>query len=303
MISTTPAVRRKKLYMFDPILLATDLDRTLLPNGTHPESPLARARFRQFVTRPEVKLVYVSGRHRELVIAAIADYDLPQPHFVIADVGTSVYEICGSDWRLCEDWRQKLMATWHACGPAQLAAVLADLPGLRLQEAAKQSALKLSYYTAALDDPAELMAEVQARLAATGADTHLVWSVDETTGTGLLDVLPAGAGKRQALAYLRSQLGIALDKTVFAGDSGNDMEVLVSDMPSVLVANAHDAVRAEAVRRGDGNTLYLARGGLAGMNGCYSAGILEGVMHFLPATRAWLDTGNDSPTRTSTQTE
>lgn len=275
--------------MLDSILLATDLDRTLLPNGTHPESPGARTRFRQFVARPEVMLVYVTGRDRELVIAAIAEFDLPQPHFVIADVGTSVYEIRDSDWRLCDDWHQKLAATWHACGAAQLAAVLADLPGLRLQEAAKQSALKLSYYTAALDEPAALLAEVQVRLASAGAATHLVWSVDETTGTGLLDVLPAGAGKRQALEYLRSQLGIALDKTVFAGDSGNDMEVLVSDMPSVLVANAHDAVRAEAVRRGDGNTLYLARGGLAGMNGCYSAGILEGVMHFLPETRNWLN--------------
>lgn len=289
--------------MSDPILLATDLDRTLLPNGTHPESPLARARFRRFVTRPEVRLVYVTGRHRELVIAAMADYDLPQPQFVIADVGTSLYEIHGADWRLCDDWRQRLMANWHACDPAQLAAVLSDIPGLRLQEAAKQSALKLSYYTAALRDPAELLTQVRTRLASTGAETYLVWSVDETTGTGLLDVLPAGAGKRHALEYLRKRVGIAISQTVFAGDSGNDMEVLVSDIPSVLVANASDAVRAEAVSRGDSNTLYLARGGLAGMNGCYSAGILEGVVHFLPATRAWLDTGNYSLTCPSTHAE
>lgn len=282
--------------MPESILLATDLDRTLLPNGDHPESPLARSRFRQFVTRPEVKLVYVTGRHRELVIAAMAEYDLPQPHFVIADVGTSLYEIRGSDWFLAEDWHQALVSDWGACTHAQLAAALAGLNGLRLQEAAKQRALKLSYYTDRLSDPTELLAQVRERLAATGANTHMIWSIDETTDTGLLDVIPAGAGKLPALEYLRKHLGIALDHTVFAGDSGNDMDVLVSDIPSVLVANADEAVRAEAVKRCDSRTLYLARGGLAGMNGHYSAGILEGVIHFLPATRAWLNRENYSET-------
>lgn len=287
--------------MFEPMLLATDLDRTLLPNGKHPESPLARSRFRQFVVRPEVKLVYVTGRHRELVMEAMVDYDLPQPHFVIADVGTSLYEIRGTDWHLCDHWQQLLMSEWGDCHPAQLAAVLEDLPSLRLQEAAKQSALKLSYYTAALGDPAELLTQVRERLAATGANMCLIWSIDETTHTGLLDVLPAGAGKLAALEFLRKQLGIAMDKTVFAGDSGNDMEVLVSNIPSVLVANADDAVRAEAVKRGDSHTLFLAQGGLAGMNGCYSAGILEGVIHFLPETRVWLDPRDDASARPSIQ--
>ena len=279
--------------MFEPMLLATDLDRTLLPNGKHPESPLARSRFRQFVARPEVKLAYVTGRHRELVMEAIADYALPQPHFVIADVGTSLYEIRGADWQSCDGWQQLLKSQWGDGHPAQLAALLEDIPGLRLQEAAKQSALKLSFYAAALCDPAELLTQVRERLAATGAHTGLIWSVDETTHTGLLDVLPAGAGKLAALEYLRQQLGIAMNQTVFAGDSGNDMEVLVSAIPSVLVANADDAVRAEAVQRSDSKTLYLAQGGLAGMNGCYSAGILEGVIHFLPETHAWLDTRDD----------
>ena len=276
--------------MLDSILLATDLDRTLLPNGTHPESPLARARFRQFVSRPEVTLVYVTGRHRELVREAITEYDLPQPQYVIADVGTSLYEIHQGDWHLRDDWHRRLISAWSDCDAATLAAALENLSGLRRQEASKQSALKLSYYTLALDDPTELLAQVRERLASTGADTYLVWSVDETTHTGLLDVLPAGAGKLAALGYLREQLGIDMDKTVFAGDSGNDMEVLVSEIPSVLVANADEVVRAEAMQRGDSNTLYLARGGLAGMNGCYGAGILEGVMHFLPETRNWLDT-------------
>ena len=38
------------------ILICTDLDRTLLPNGSQPESPLARPRFRALAARPEVSI-------------------------------------------------------------------------------------------------------------------------------------------------------------------------------------------------------------------------------------------------------
>jgi hypothetical protein len=52
----------------------------------------------------------------------------------------------------------------------------------------------------------------------------------------------------------------------------------------VLVANAHpdvvDQARNEAQRRGTADRLYLAQGGFMGMNGNYSAGILEGIAHF-----------------------
>lgn len=279
--------------MDDLILLATDLDRTLLPNGAQPESPLARPRFRRFVARPEVRLAYVTGRHRELVEAAMAEYDLPRPDFVIADVGTSLYELQGEDWKQRGDWLQATAVDWEGRGHDELAAALAGIADLRLQEAAKQGPCKLSYYAAPMADPARLLARVREHLSPTGARVNLVWSVDETTATGLLDVLPARASKLHALAFLREHLGVALDHTVFAGDSGNDMEVLASDIPSVLVANAQETVRTEALslamRRGHGPTLYLAHGGLGGMNGNYSAGILEGVAHFIPATRAWLE--------------
>ncbi|MCP5277657.1 MAG: HAD-IIB family hydrolase [Thiobacillus sp.] len=276
-----------------PILLATDLDRTLLPNGAQPESPLARPRFRRFVALPEVKLAYVTGRHKALVEQAMAEFDLPTPDFVIGDVGTSIYEVRGHAWRQRPDWQEAIAADWQGNSHGDLAAVLADVEGLRLQEAAKQGPCKLSYYADPLDDPADLMARVRARLDATGARCNLVWSVDETTATGLLDVLPARASKLHALEFLREHLGIPLDHTVFAGDSGNDMEVLESEVPSVLVANARETVRNQAVARavgqGHGATLYLAQGGLGGMNGNYSAGILEGVAHFIPATRLWLE--------------
>jgi len=271
-----------------PILLATDLDRTLLPNGGQPESPAARKRFRRLAARPEIRLAYVTGRHRELVEAAITEYELPRPDFVIADVGTSLYEIDAYDWRQVLDWQKIIALDWGGCTHAELAAMMSEIPGIRLQELAKQGAFKLSYYAPPLLDPAELLNKILQCFEASGARINLVWSIDETTSTGLLDVLPASASKLHALEFLRARLGISLDRTVFAGDSGNDMEVLVSSIPSVLVANAQKSVRAEAVAHADLAKLYLAHGGLFGMNGNYSAGILEGVVHFIPSTRRWL---------------
>ncbi|MBT8439796.1 MAG: haloacid dehalogenase, partial [Gammaproteobacteria bacterium] len=71
--------------MPDKLLLCTDLDRTLIPNGPQPESPAARQRFLSLVNKPEVLLAYVTGRHQKLVQDAINNYCLPVPDFVIGD--------------------------------------------------------------------------------------------------------------------------------------------------------------------------------------------------------------------------
>lgn len=270
------------------ILLTTDLDRTLLPNGAQPESPLARPLFRRLAARPEICLAYVTGRHPALVEAAIAEYALPRPDFVIADVGASIYQLDADAWQPRQDWVDAIAPAWRGLGHAHLTALLRDLADLTLQEASKQGVFKLSYYAAPLADPADLLQRVRDRLAPSGAEVNLIWSIDETSATGLLDILPAAASKLHALEFLRARLGIALPQTLFAGDSGNDMEVLVSDIPAVLVANAPDAVRTEATARANPAALYLAEGGLFGMNGNYSAGILEGLLHFMPEARAWL---------------
>jgi len=121
----------------------------------------------------------------------------------------------------------------------------------------------------------------------------LVWSIDEPAGIGLLDVLPARANKLHAVEFLMQQSGFSLADTVFAGDSGNDLPVLCSAIPAVLVANASDEVRSAALQQaaalGHTSQLYLAAGGWHGMNGNYSAGVLEGIVHFIPQTASWLD--------------
>lgn len=277
----------------DRILICTDLDRTLLPNGTQPESPRARDHFQRLAARPEISTAYVTGRHQELVLAAITEYELPLPDYVIGDVGTSIYSIENNHWLIWDSWQKEIGVSWHSLTHDGLAALFADLETLKLQEPEKQNTYKLSYYVDPTVDITKLLTVIQQRLDQKQIAASLVWSVDETTNTGLLDILPAAATKRHAVEFLMAEEGYALRNTVFAGDSGNDLPVLTSPIHSVLVANATKEVREQAVQmvtvQGTQDALYLARGTLLGMNGNYSAGILEGCVHYLPQTLAWIE--------------
>jgi hydroxymethylpyrimidine pyrophosphatase-like HAD family hydrolase len=174
----------------------------------------------------------------------------------------------------------------------ELHEMLAGFRELRLQEHAKQNTHKLSYYVPLYVNYQQLLPRIRASLEQGNIAANLIWSVDEPANIGLLDVLPASAGKGRAIEFLMQQLEFGLQETVFAGDSGNDIEVMASPIQSVLVANASDDVRRAALRQARINrqteTLYLARGDYLGMNGNYSAGILEGVVHYLPQAEAWL---------------
>ncbi|MEJ2465325.1 MAG: HAD-IIB family hydrolase [Candidatus Thiodiazotropha sp.] len=277
--------------MSDPLLLCTDLDRTLIPNGPQSESPLARAHFRRLCASSNLTLAYVSGRHRALVRKAITNYTLPQPDYVVGDVGTTIYRVeSAEEWQHLTEWEQKIGSDWAGRNHADLVQLFTDQSQLRLQEKRNQNRYKLSYYVPLQADRGDIEATMRERLQAAGINATLVWSVDEPAGVGLLDVLPASATKLHAVEFLMQTLGFSRENSVFSGDSGNDMPVLVSEIPAVLVKNAPPEVREEAVRIADErqtrDALYLAKGGYLQMNGNYSAGILEGIAHYHPG---WIE--------------
>jgi HAD superfamily hydrolase (TIGR01484 family) len=281
--------------MDDPteILLCSDLDRTILPNGEVPESPVARAVLRRIARRAEIRLVYVSGRNRQLIQDAIENYRLPLPDFAIGDVGTTIYDLEKGNWNEWSAWNDEISKDWPKGGHDELAGMLSDMDRLRLQEPEKQNRFKLSYYTDADIDPVRLVQRIRERLEGRAARVNVIWSVDEQRDVGLIDVLPERANKVYAVKFLAENKGVSKKYVVYAGDSGNDLAVMVSDIQSILVRNAAEGVRREAreaVRKsGIEETLYEAKGGFLGMNGNYTAGVLEGLAHFLPVTREWIE--------------
>lgn len=269
------------------LLLCTDLDRTLIANGAQAESKGALALFSQLVNREDVALAYVSGRHLALIEQAIVEFGLPAPDTIIADVGSTIYQAKRSRWHQDEGWSAQIAPDWHGLAHDDLSRLLAVFPALHLQPQEQQGRHKLSYHVGLEEDFATLRAKIDARLAQAQVKANLVWSIDEPAGLGLLDVLPASANKLHAIHFLRRQDGYPEGDVIFAGDSGNDLDVLLSGIPSVLVANADPQVKIQAAAANP-DTLYLAQGGYLGMNGNYSAGILEGVAHYRPELDAWL---------------
>jgi len=279
--------------MSEKLLLCTDLDRTLIPNGPQPESPEARKRFLSVVNKPEVVLAYVTGRHQKLVQDAINNYCLPVPDFVIGDVGTTIYQVNSvKSWKKQSAWDEKISRDWAGKKHADLKTLLNDIHALRLQESSKQNQFKLSYYVPLQANRQALTSLIEQRFAENEVKASLIWSVDEPAGVGLLDILPAGASKLHAIEALMEICGFGYENTLFSGDSGNDIEVLASPVSAVLVANSQPEVRDLAMllakENGCSDKIYIAKGDFHGMNGNYSAGILEGMAYYFPYTMDWI---------------
>lgn len=274
------------------LLLCTDLDRTLIPNGPQAESAIARKWFNQLTQRDEVSLVYVTGRDKALVLQAIKNYQLPVPDFVIADVGSTIYRIEKNHWHHIEQWDDEISKDWNGKSNKFLQGLLKNYPELRIQEYSRQKPHKLSYYVPLYTNQNKVLNEINSCFNNEGIQTNLIWSIDEAANIGLLDILPMSANKKHAIEFLMKLYRFSLDETIFAGDSGNDISVMASPIHSVLVANASDDVKKTAIQRASMNneskTLYIAKGDCFGMNGNYCAGVLEGVMHYMPVVKDWL---------------
>ena len=305
-ISGDPIEITSETPLMTQLLLCTDLDRTLIPNGDRQESENARRRFAEVACRPEITLVYVSGRDRNLVEKAIAEFAIPEPGWVIGDVGSSLYQLQPNhraggqsdhagkpSWLFSRAWQEEISLDWPGFARKQIAETLKDFGELVPQEPERQGSYKLSYYLPIGFELEKLRSKITSKHEERGVHSCLIYSVDPQTQQGLLDVMPLRATKLHAVEFLMKQLGITAANTVFAGDSGNDMPILTSSVPSVLVANADPDIIEEArscsIEKGTSEFLYLAKGNFLGMNGNYSAGILEGLAHYHPETKGWIE--------------
>lgn len=278
--------------MTSMIYLCSDLDRTILPNGSQEESPQARSVLRRLAKHPEIALVYVTGRNKALIHDAIKDFDIPEPNYAIGDVGTTLYSVTDGRWKMTASWSQHIGKDWKGLVAYDLTGLLEDLDELQLQEPEKQNRHKLSYYANCMADYSRLVDKIRRRLQAKGIAASVIWSVDEPNNVGLIDILPEHASKPHAIKFLLKTQGISEQRAVFAGDSGNDLDALTSGLQAVLVKNAAQDVKNKALEilshKQMTGRLYLARGDFFGMNGNYSAGVLEGLVHFFPETENWI---------------
>lgn len=267
-------------------LLASDLDGTLIPPDDSPARLEEVHRFRAAVASAGLRLAYVTGRHLSLALEGVRRFGLPRPDALACDVGTSVYWFRDGAFAPDLEYRDAVASSPGVAGSHAVRGALADVDSLKLQEVEKQAEFKVSFYVEG-DFTEELRLTVSALLDNVGR-TRLVPSHDPVTGRGLLDVLPETVGKGTAVDHIVERLGVGTGETVYAGDSGNDRDALLSGMRAIVVGNAPQELiwdlQATAGSLGFAHRIYFARAKFA-------AGVTEGLRHF----GALPDAGTSAP--------
>lgn len=270
--------------MSDKLLLCTDLDRTLLPNGMQTEPARARCRFAHLASHPDVILAYVSGRDKGLMQRAIDEFSIPTPDFAITDVGATLYKVQDGEWCAISDWTRRITGDWVGMSSWQVRDAINYTGKLVLQPESKQGQYKLSYELHPADRLLPETELLEQALKALNIAYNCVVSIDETKNIGLVDILPESANKRLAIEFLQQYLAVDHGNLMFSGDSGNDLDVMLSPIQSTLVANATGEVKAQATQLlADhlGESLYFSEQ-------VYAAGIIEGFLHYFPQLSNWM---------------
>lgn len=261
-------------------ILATDLDRTLLPNGSWPVDEKAIALFNEWTAKQGVLVVYVTGRNLNLTEKAIREYGVRFPDILCGDVGTTIRHYENGNWSMDQGWIDHVHHMSPRWDNAAIRDVLAQVDGMREQEAEHQNEFKQSYYVDH-QNRETILAEAEVLIGGK-FDEVLIYSFDSNNGNGLLDVLPASATKQTSLEYVARVYKAGRD-IVFCGDSGNDVFPLTAGFLGVMVRNADEQLVqqvSEAKQKNSAIQIYHAKGGFMGLNGYYVSGVLEGAYHY-----------------------
>lgn len=220
------------------VTLATDLDGTLIPlkNTSKSLKALSEITIRH-KNNSHLKLIFVTGRHLSSILDLYKTIPLPVPDLIICDVGTSIYRYADNSWLPLKKYYQHLNSLIQDRGREDVEESLSAITGLTLQERDKQNTFKISYYVNGdmIDSILQKIKDVQLVKA---LPYNIIKSIDPFTGEGLIDLLPKGVTKNYALEWLIDEGEIDRETLIFSGDSGNDRDVFINGIKSVVVNNA-----------------------------------------------------------------
>jgi sucrose-phosphate synthase len=248
----TLAPVRSRLPTVDRLVVC-DIDDTLTGDAEAARALMDRLR----ESNGRVGFGVATGRTLEATIVALRDWNVPTPDLLITSVGTEIHY--GNGLVTDKGWRRHINYRW---GPEALRAALAEIPGLRLQPDETQRPYKISYYMDTREAPS--LREIVRHLRKRDLHSNVIYS-----NQMFLDVLPIRASKGLALRYLSWKWGLALDRILVAGSSGNDREMLLGNTLGTVIGN----YSAELSRLRGKPRIYFAQGH-------HAWGILEAIEYY-----------------------
>lgn len=234
------------------MILATDLDGTFL----HGDAKLKRQLYQQFENNPDATLIFVTGRGVELIVPLISDPDIPNPDYIVADVGGTIVD--GQDLRPIQPIQTEIESVWP--GYEIILDRFKTVEGLVLQDVPQNHRCSFLFH-------GEIDWKRVYKLAAIDHCEVVVSS------NRYLDILPKGVNKGSSLKRIVTQeesLFLRRDSILTAGDTLNDLELLKAGYSSVAVGNS-DADLLKRTKKIV--SVYHARSDGVG-------GILEAIKHF-----------------------
>lgn len=231
------------------MLLATDLDGTFLGGKSLHKQTL----YRLIRERDDIQLVFVTGRGLESVLSILNDPIIPNPDYIICDVGATI--VNGHTLEPIEPLQGSIEQKWP--GRLRIEETLSHLSELNYQEVPQQR--RCSFFTAS----ETVIENVRESVAVLECD--VIYSAGK-----FLDVLPQGVNKGSSLQQLISYLGVDEGEVLVAGDTLNDLAMYNCGFKGVVVGNA-EASLVKAIK--GMKQVYYARSAGAG-------GILEAMSWF-----------------------
>jgi glucosylglycerol-phosphate synthase len=231
------------------MILATDLDGTFLGGKSLHKQKLYRL-IREDIS---TSLIFVTGRGLETVIPLLNDPIIPNPDYIICDVGATVLN--GHTLEAVQPLQNEIEKGWP--GLLTIQECLKGIDGLQYQEVPQQR--RCSFFT----DNGEQVEEVRERVAA--IDCEVIYSLGK-----YLDVLPKGVNKGSTLLKLIKYLHAGMEEVLVAGDTLNDLFMFQYGFKGVVVGEAEPALTDATAGLPN---VYHARQPGAG-------GILEAEKHF-----------------------